>query len=58
MQELGADRVLNHCHVSEKFRGAANNACNLYMKQKEPIPVYFHNFRGYDSHLIMQTTGK
>lgn len=60
MQELCADRVRDHCHVTGRFRGAAHNACNLNMKQRERIPVLFHNLRGYmyDFHIIMQAIGK
>lgn len=43
MQESGADRVRDHCHVTGKFRGAAHNTCNLNLKQRELIPVFFHN---------------
>lgn len=43
MQESGADRVRDHCHVTGKFRGAAHNTCNLNLKQREFIPVFFHN---------------
>lgn len=57
-KKLESDRVRDHCHVPGKFRGAAHNACNLNLKQKERIPVLFHNLRGYDSHLIMQAIGK
>lgn len=58
LQELGSDRVRDHCHVTGKFRGAAHNACNLNLKQRERIPVLFHNLKGYDSHIIMQSIGK
>lgn len=53
---LGADRVCDHYHVTGRFRGAAHNACNINMKQRERI--LFHNLRGYDSHIIMQAIGK
>lgn len=43
MQESGADRVRDHCHVTGKFRGAAHNTCNLNLKRREFIPVFFHN---------------
>jgi hypothetical protein len=57
-KELGKDRVRDHCHVTEKFRGAAHNDCNINYKFTGRIPVIFHNLRGYDSHVIMQAIGK
>ena len=27
--ELGEDKVLDHCHLTGKYRGAAHNDCNL-----------------------------
>lgn len=46
-------KVRDHCHVSGKFRGAACSNCNLNYKHPSFIPVYFHNLRGYDAHLLM-----
>ena len=40
-------------HLTGKFRGAAHNRCNLQLRNTYKIPVFFHNFRGYDSHLIV-----
>ena len=51
-------KVRDHCHVSENYRGAACNKCNLQMKLTHIIPVVFHNLRGYDSHLLMQKLGQ
>jgi hypothetical protein len=50
----------DHCHITGTFRGAACNRCNLGMKitDSTPIPVVFHNLKGYDSHFIMQAIGK
>jgi hypothetical protein len=64
---LGSDRVRDHDHLTGHFRGAAHNACNLnfrFSKENDAkkdsyfIPVIFHNLRGYDSHLIMESIGK
>lgn len=41
-----------------KFRGAAQNACNLSYQLRERIPVFFHNLKGYDTHHIMSAIGK
>jgi hypothetical protein len=40
---LGDDKVLDHCHISGKFRGAAHSNCNLQFKLPPFIPVVFHN---------------
>ena len=44
-----------HCHFTGKCRGCAHSVCNLnscnrYFK----IPVFFHNMKSYDGHLIIQ----
>ena len=64
---MGVDRVRDHDHVSGKYRGAAHSECNQQFclrKDKQGqehsfyIPVLFHNLRGYDSHILMQSIGK
>ena len=47
------DKVRDHCHITGKYRGAAHNRCNLQLRKTYKIPVFFHNWRGYDSHLIV-----
>ena len=47
----------DHCHLSGKFRGAANEVCNLKYKIPKFFPVVFHNLSGYDSHLFIKTLG-
>ena len=56
-EELGKDRVRDHCHLSGKFRGAAHEVCNWKSKGPKFFPVVFHNFSGYDSHLFIKTLG-
>ena len=56
-EELGEDRVRDHCHLSGKFRGAAHELCNLKYKVPTFFPVVFHNLSGYDSHLFIKTFG-
>ena len=49
--------VRDHCHLTGRFRGAAHNSCNLnygLCPDKVKIPVFFHNLRGFDSHLILK----
>ena len=46
-------KVRNHCHVTGKFRGAANWNCNINLQLIKKVPVIFHNLRVFDSHLII-----
>ena len=61
-EELGVDRVRDHCYLTGKFRegggGGRHNACNFNFQFTGRIPVILHNLRGYDSHLIMQGAGE
>lgn len=49
----GLRKVRDHDHLTGKYRGAAHSNCNLKLRQKYVLPVFLHNFRGYDSHLIV-----
>ena len=64
--DLGADKVRDHDHIDGKYRGAAHSECNLQYRLRKNqqgqknsffIPVFFHNLRGYDSHILMQSIG-
>ena len=56
-EELGKDRVRDHCHLSGKSRGAAHEVCDLKYKVPKFFPVVFHNLSGYDGHLFIKTLG-
>ena len=46
---LEGDSVHDYCHITDKYRGAAHNACSLNLRlnpQTTTIPVVFHNLRG------------
>ena len=49
-------KVRDHDHLTGKYRGAAHNICNINCKQKSSsfLPIFFHNFSGYDCHLIFE----
>ena len=47
-------KVDDHCHITGKYIGAAHYDCNINRNYKNyNIPVFFHNGKGYDSHLII-----
>ena len=46
--------VRDHDHITGKYRGAVHNTCNLRFRPDKKIPVIIHNFRGYDSRLIIK----
>ena len=47
-------KVRNHCHYTGKYRGAAQNICNLRYKTPKKIPIVFHNGSTYDYHFIVK----
>ena len=54
---LNGDKVLDHDHLTGKYRGAAHNNCNLNYTIPKHIPVIFHNLSGYDAHLFIKNLG-
>ena len=42
----------DHCHITGLYRGAAHSICNLQLRSEYKIPIFFHNYRGYDGHFI------
>jgi len=47
--------------MTGKYCGAAQNECNFKLKlnaKTMPIPVIFHNLKGYDGHLLMQAMAR
>ena len=37
-------KVRDYCHYTGKYRGAAQNICNLRYKITKEIPIVFHHF--------------
>ena len=52
------EKVRDHCHETDKFRGAAQWNCNLNFQLTKNVPVILHNLIGYDSHLIFRELEK
>ena len=43
-------KVRDHCHYTEKFRGAVHNICNLRYNVPTKVQIVFHNGSTYDYH--------
>ena len=56
--KAGMRKVRDHDHLTGMYRGAAHSHCNIQMRKTYKVPVFFHNFRGYDSHLVVQSLNK
>ena len=52
----GHEKVRDHDHLTGKYRGAAHSKCTINVKQKQSsfVPIFFHNFSGYDCHLVFE----
>jgi len=61
-------KVRDHSHIGvtgntqcsnySNYRGAACQSCNLNLQNPTFIPILFYNFRGFDSHLLIEAAGK
>ena len=61
MKQNHKDSVKDHCHITGKYCRAVHNECNpklLANPKTIPIPVVFHNLRGYNVHHLMQAMSK
>ena len=58
LQKNDDEKVIDHCHITGKFRGATHWSCNINFQLTKKIPVIFHNLRGYDNHLIFSELNK
>ena len=57
---MGDNKVIDHFHITKKYRGSAHWSCSINLGLTKKVPVIFHNLRGYHliSHLIMQEIDK
>ena len=55
-QHFTEGKIRDRDHLTGKYRGAAHNICNINCKQRSSsfVPIFFHNFSGYDCHLIFE----
>ena len=48
------DKVRDHDHYTGEFVGSAHQECNLLRQDKKIIPMFAHNFSGYDGHMMLK----
>ena len=55
-KEILTDKVRDHCHLTGKYRGPAQNICDINVTQDQSnfIPFIFHNFSNYDCHMFFK----
>ena len=51
-------KVRDHCHCTQKYRGAAHDICNLRYKNTKGIPVIFRNGSIYDYYFRIKKLAK
>lgn len=53
--QLPTPKVVEHDHLTGNYRGAACQDCNTKMRlNRLMLPIFFHNFRNYDCHILCQ----
>lgn len=51
----GQKKCRDHCHFTGKYRGTAHEDCDLQFSMRYyKIPVFLHNLKNYDSHLVIE----
>ena len=53
-KNIEEDKVRDHCHITDNFRGAAHKDYNLQLRIPKKLPIIFHNLEGYDGHFIFR----
>ena len=55
-KNVESDKVRDHCHLTGKYRGPAQNTCNSIVTQKQSIYIafIFHKLSNYDCHLFLE----
>ena len=56
--EAKGPKVSYHDHITGCFISPTHRQCNLERLVSFKVPVFFHNFRGYDAHFIVHEFGK
>ena len=52
--EKANPKVRDHDYRTGEYRGACHQKCNINYYSNRYLPVFVHNLRGYDAHLILR----
>ena len=47
-------KVRDHDHRTGAYRGACHQKCNINYYANRYLPIFVHNLRGYDAHLVLK----
>ena len=47
-------KVRDHCHYKDKYRGKTHSNCNLKFNVPNEIPLVFHNCSNYNYHFLIK----
>ena len=53
-EELNTDKIRDYSTVIGKFGGGSHSKCSKYLDISKKLLIFFHNFEGYDGHLIFK----
>ena len=55
-KSIGSDKVRDHCHLTDNYRGPAHSKCNINVTQKQSnfTPFKFHTFSQYDNNMFFK----
>ena len=49
------DRIIHHCHIQGCLLGLICRRCNVLLKKNTTIPLFAHNFSGFDSKFVCES---
>ena len=52
------ERVPDHCHATNKYRGPAHFDCNFQLREENRVVIFAHGLSCYDGHFLMQKIGE
>jgi hypothetical protein len=53
-ETAGRNPITDHCHISDKYRGATHCVCNLQNQVPDFHPIVIHNLSGFDGHSFIK----